>query len=159
MKERIDSKGRYMRSNRRMGLWVVILCLLVAGSAAAQSDRGTIAGSVVDSSGAAVGGAAITITGADTGNTYKTSSTPEGVYRVSDIQIGRYNVTVEAPGFKVSQSKGVEVQIGTVAALNVTLQPGSVQEEVSVLADAPTLQTESSDIGTVVGNKQLKTCP
>jgi hypothetical protein len=142
-----------------MVLGVGVLCLLMLGSAIAQSDRGTIAGSVVDSSGAAVGGAAITITGADTGNTYKTVSTAEGVYRVADIQTGRYNVTVEAPGFKVSLQTGVVVQISTVSALNVTLLPGNVKEEVTVVADAPTLQTESSDIGTVVGSKQIEDLP
>src|ERR1700684_3421916 len=101
-----------MRRVRQIGLRVGILCLLI-GSALAQSDRGTVAGSVLDSSGAAVGGASITITGADTGNTYKTVSTAEGVYRVGDIQTGRYNITVEAPGFKVSQQQGVLIQIST----------------------------------------------
>ena len=141
----------------RLGLGV--LCLLMLGSAVAQSDRGTIAGSILDSSGAAVRGASITITGADTGNTYKTVSTPEGVYRVADIQTGRYNITVEAPGFKVSQQEGVVVQISTTSALNITLEPGNVKEEVTVQADAPTLQTESSDIGTVVGTKQIEDLP
>jgi len=148
-----------MRRDRLLGPWVGILCLLMVGTAAAQSDRGTIAGSVLDSSGAAVGGASITITGVDTGNVYKTVSTPEGVYRVADIQTGRYNITVEAPGFKVSQEQGVLVQISTTSALNITLQPGNVKEEVTVLADAPTLQTESSDIGTVVGTKQIEDLP
>jgi hypothetical protein len=152
-------RGRDMRRDRLLGLWVGILCLLMLGSAAAQSDRGTIAGSILDSSGAAVGGAAVTITGVDTGNTYKTVSTAEGVYRVADIQIGRYNVTVEAPGFKVSKQEGVLVQINTTAALNITLEPGNVKEEVTVSAEAPTLQTESSDIGTVVGNKQIEDLP
>jgi hypothetical protein len=129
------------------------------GTAAAQSDRGTIAGSILDSTGAAVGGATVTLKGADTGSTYRAVSTPEGVYRVSDIAIGRYDVTVEAQGFKTSQQRGVPVQINTVAALNITLQPGDVKEEVSVQADAPTLQTESSDVGTVVGNKQIEELP
>ena len=148
-----------MKRDSLAGLGIVILCLLMVGSAAAQSDRGTIAGSVLDSSGAAVGGAAITITGVDTGNTYKTVSTAEGVYRVADIQTGRYNITVEAPGFKVSQQKGVVVQISTTSALNITLEPGNVKEEVTVQADAPTLQTESSDIGTVVDTKQIEELP
>jgi hypothetical protein len=148
-----------MRRDWLRGLGLGVLCLLMLGSAVAQSDRGTIAGSVLDSSGAAVGGASITITGADTGNTYKTVSTPEGVYRVADIQTGTYNITVEAPGFKVSQQKGVMVQISTTSALNITLEPGNVKEEVTVLADAPTLQTESSDIGTVVGTKQIEDLP
>src|ERR1700733_5873175 len=141
------------------GLGIVILYLLMVGSAIAQSDRGTIAGSVLDSSGAAVGGASIMITGADTGNTYKTASTAEGVYRVADIQTGRYNIRVQAPGFKVSQQQGVSIQISTTTALNIILEPGNVQEEITVVADAPTLQTESSDIGTVVGNKQIEDLP
>jgi len=148
-----------MKHDSLAGLGIVILYLLMVASAAAQSDRGTIAGSVLDSSGAAVGGASITITGADTGNTYKTVSTPEGVYRVADIQTGRYNVTIQAPGFKVSQQQGVLIQISTTTALNVTLELGNVQEEITVQADAPTLQTESSDIGTVVGTKQIEDLP
>jgi len=139
MKSYFDrSRGRDMRCVRQIGLGIGILCL-VMGSALAQSDRGTIAGSVLDTSGAAVGGASITITGVDTGSIYKTASTPEGVYRVADIQTGRYDVTVEAPGFKLSQQKGVSVQISTVSALNITLEPGDVKQEVTVLADAPTL--------------------
>ncbi len=135
------------------------LCLLLGGTAVAQSDRGTIAGSVFDTSGAAISGASVVVRGTDTGSVYKAQSTGEGVYRVSDIAIGRYDVTVEAPGFKSSVQKGVLIQINTVAALNVTLQPGNVQEEVTVLADAPTLETESSDQGTVVGTKQIEELP
>lgn len=148
-----------MRRDWLKGLGLGVLFFLMLGSAVAQSDRGTIAGSILDSSGAAVAGASITITGADTGNTYKTMSTAEGVYHVADVQTGSYNITVEAPGFKVSQEKGVLVQISTTSALNITLEPGNVKEEVTVLADSPTLQTESSDIGTVVGSKQIEDLP
>lgn len=148
-----------MKRDSLAGLGIVILCLLMLGSAAAQSDRGAIAGSVLDTSGAAVGGAAVTVKGADTGSVYKTVSTPEGNYRVSDIAVGRYDVTAEAAGFKMSLQKGVLVEINTVAALKITLQPGDVKEEVTVLADAPTLQTESSDVGTVVDKRQIEELP
>jgi hypothetical protein len=136
-----------------------ILCLAIVGTAAAQSDRGSIAGSVVDSTGAGVAGAAITIKGADTGSVYKTVSGSTGSYRINDVAIGRYNVTVEAKGFKTSLQQGVVIEISTVAALNITLEPGSVTEEVTVLSDAPTIQTESSDIGTVVSDKQIHELP
>jgi hypothetical protein len=148
-----------MKHDWLVRLGVGIVWLLVWGTAAAQSDRGAIAGSILDSTGATVGGATVTVTGADTGSTYRTKSTAEGVYRIGDIAIGRYNITVEAQGFKTSQQKGVLVQIGTVAALNITLQPGDVKEEVTVMADAPTLQTESSDMGTVVGTRQIEELP
>jgi hypothetical protein len=138
---------------------VVALFLLCDGTLIAQSDRGSIAGSVVDSSGAVVSGASVVVRGTDTGSVYKAQSTGDGVYRMSDIAIGRYDVTVEAPGFKASVQKGVQIQINTVAALNVTLLPGNVQEEVTVQADAPTVQTESSEVGTVVGDKQIHDLP
>ena len=100
---------------------VVAICLCLSLAASAQSDRGTLAGTVLDSSGAAVAGAAITVKGVDTGTVYKTTSTAEGVYRISDIAIGRYDITIEAPGFKTSQQKGVPVQINMVVVFNIIL--------------------------------------
>jgi hypothetical protein len=140
-------------------LGIVIVCLLVIGNAVAQSDRGAIAGLVLDSSGAAIGGASITLKGVGTGSIYKIQSSSAGDYRVNDLAIGRYDVTVEARGFKTSVQKGVEIQINTVASLNITLEPGDVKETVTVLADAPTVQTDSSDVGTVVEDKQIHDLP
>ena len=148
-----------MTRNWLAGLSITTLFLLMVGSVAAQSDRGAIAGSVFDSSGAAVTGASVTLKGVDTGSVYKTVSGSSGGYRVNDLAIGRYDVTVEAAGFKTSVQKGVEIQINTVASLSVTLQPGNVKEEVTVLADAPTVQTDSSDVGTVVEDKQIHDLP
>src|SRR5438132_4455954 len=150
-----------MRTERRwgLGLCVVFLVLSMVVGAAAQSDRGTIAGSVVDSTGAAIKDATVTLRGVDTGAVYQTKSSAEGVYRVSDVRIGRYDVTVEAGGFKNSVQTGVQIQINTTTALNITMQPGSVNEQVTVQADAPTLQTESSDVGSVVGDKQIHDLP
>jgi hypothetical protein len=138
---------------------LVTLLLFVSGVAVAQSDRGSIAGSVVDSTGAAVSGASVIVRGTATGRTYKTVTTPEGVYRIGDVAIGRYDVTVAVSGFKSSVQTGVEVQINTVTALNITLQPGDVKEEVTVISDAPTIETESSEVGTVVGAKQIEDLP
>jgi Carboxypeptidase regulatory-like domain len=135
------------------------LFLLMIGSVAAQSDRGSIAGTVLDSSGAAVSGASVSVKGEDTGSVYKTVTTSSGDYRVNDVAIGRYDITVEASGFKASLQKGVDIQINTVASLNITLEPGNVKEEVTVLADAPTVQTDSSDVGTVVEDKQIHDLP
>lgn len=150
-----------MRNARYMwlGLLLGILTLVLVGTSAAQSDRGSIAGTVVDGTGAAVSGASITIKGADTGSVYQTVSSGAGSYRVNDIAIGRYDVTVEAKGFKSSRQTGVAIEINTVAALNVTLQPGNVKEEVTVVADAPTIQTESSEVGTVIRDKQIHDLP
>ena len=148
-----------MRCGRLIGLGLVVLWLLMLGSAVAQSDRGTIAGTVMDSTGAAVAGASVTLKSVETGSVYKTVSSSSGGYRVSDLAIGHYDVTVESSGFKTSVQQGVEIQISTVASLNVTLQPGDVKESVTVLSDAPTIQTDSSDVGTVVEDKQIHDLP
>jgi len=148
-----------MRCDQLKGLGVAVLWLLMLGSAVAQSDRGSIAGTVLDSSGAAVTGASVTLKGVDTGSVYKTVSSSSGAYHVNDLAIGHYDLTVEATGFKASVQKGVEIQISTVASLNVTLQPGDVKEAITVLADAPTVQTDSSDVGTVVEDKQIHDLP
>jgi hypothetical protein len=148
-----------MNRNWLTALSCVAVCLVVISSAVAQSDRGAIAGSVFDTSGAAIAGASIEIKGEQTGSVYNTVSSSTGGYRINDMAIGSYDVTVQAQGFKQSLQKGVQIQINTVAALNVTLEAGSAKEEVTVEADAPTLQTESSDLGTVVGDKQIHDLP
>ena len=136
------------------------LLLVLSGMAVrAQSDRGTIAGTVLDSSGAVVQGASVTATGANTGSVYKTTSTNTGAYRISDMQVGAYNLTVTAAGFRTSEQKGLVVQINTTSSLDITLQAGAVTETLTVLADVPTLQTETSDIGTVVSERQIMELP
>src|SRR2546427_2825444 len=138
---------------------VAIFVLGTAGTALSQSDRGTIAGTVLDSSGAVVQGASVTATGANTGAVYKTTSTDTGAYRIPDMQVGVYNITITAAGFKTSEQKGVVVQINTTSSLDITLQPGAVTDTLTVLADVPTLQTETSDIGTVVSERQIMDLP
>src|SRR5256885_1998120 len=140
--------------------FVCAVALLSAASfSCAQSDRGTIAGTVLDSSGGVVADAQITAKGADTGSTYGATSGPTGGYRIPDVQIGVYNVTITAKGFKTSEQKGVVVQVNSTASLDVTLQPGAVNETLTVLADAPRIQTESSEVGTVVTSKQILELP
>jgi len=138
---------------------IFLFVLVTAGTALAQSDRGAIAGTILDSSGAVVQGAIVTATGANTGAIYKTTTTDTGVYRISDMQVGVYNLTITAAGFKTSEQKGLVVQINTTSSLDITLQPGAVTETLTVLADMPTLQTETSDIGTVVSERQIMELP
>src|SRR5260370_10258107 len=109
--------------------------------------------------GAVVNGTGVTATGANTGAVYKTTSTDTGACRISDMQVGNYNLTVTAAGFKTSEQKGLVVQINTTSSLDITLQPGAVTDTLTVLADVPTLQTETSDIGTVVSERQIMELP
>ena len=140
-------------------LWVALLVTITATLAVAQSDRGTLAGTILDNSGAVVPNATITITGADTGTVYNAVSSSSGAYRVPDLKLGRYNISVSATGFKKAERTGVVIQVNSVSALDITLDVGSTTDTVTVAADAPTLQTESSDVGTVVTTKQIQDLP
>jgi hypothetical protein len=138
---------------------VAILLFLAAGTVRAQSDRGAIAGSILDTSGGAVQDATITATGAETGTVYSTTSTSTGAYRFSGLVLGHYDLTVTAKGFRVSTATRVEVQINSTSSLDITLQPGAVTETVTVLADAPSLDTGTSEMGTVIESKEILELP
>jgi carboxypeptidase family protein len=137
----------------------VLLILSTASTALGQSDRGAIAGTVLDSSGAAVANATVTATDSATSAVYTSTTGPTGGYRLYDLRVGNYRVSVSAQGFKTEEKTGVVVQINTTSSVDFSLQPGDVKETLTVLADAPGIQTESSDIGTVVDKRQIQDLP
>jgi hypothetical protein len=137
----------------------VVLMFLSGAFLHAQSAQGSLAGTVTDSAGALVPGAKVDILNQGTAASYTTKTTPEGIFRFPEVALGSYTVMVSAPGFKSSVTKGVLVQITTIAAVNITLQPGAVSEQVTVTASGPALESESSDIGGVVSEKQIVDLP
>lgn len=132
---------------------------LLVGVATAQTNEGSIVGNVLDPSGAVVPNASVVATAEGTGAIYRTKATGAGAFTIGSLRIGGYNVSVSAPGFQTNEIQGVIVQIATQSTLNVTLQPGNVSETVTVNAEAPTVQSETSDIGTVVTTKQVLDLP
>ena len=142
------------------------VCLLIAlticafsSAAFGQANQGAIAGVVEDSSGAVVPNAKLTATEKSTGTVYRTVTSSSGSYRFPNVRIGSYDLVVTSPGFKSQTLTGVEVQVATTAAIDIKLSAGAVSESIVVQADAPTLQSESSDIGTVVGGKEILDLP
>src|SRR5215472_13235691 len=123
-----------------------LFILAVATPGFSQSDRGTIAGTVLDSSGGAVTGATVTATDSATSAVYTATTGPTGGYRLFDLRVSVYKVSVAAPGFKTEEKTGVVVQVNSTSSVDFTLQPGDVKETLTVVADAPALQSESSDI-------------
>ncbi len=149
-----------MRNNFRGWTYcAVLLVLLCAAALQAQSVHGSIAGVVTDATGAVIPEAKVSVLNEGTGAAYSGSTTSAGVYRFEDVALGQYTVTVGAPGFKTSVTKNVLVQIGTVAAVDVALQAGAVAEQVTVTSEGTRLETESSDIGGVVSEKQITELP
>jgi hypothetical protein len=127
--------------------------------ATGQTNQGAIAGVVEDSSGAVVSNAKLTATEKSTGTVYQAVSSSAGSYRFPNVRIGTYDITVTATGFKSPTLTGIVVQVATTAAVDIKLSAGGINETVVVRADAPTLESESSDIGTVVDAKQILDLP
>jgi hypothetical protein len=149
---------RYVSGLQR-SIAVAFLVFLTVGTTLAQSDRGAIAGSVLDKSGAGIGSATVTATGADTGLVYKATTSDTGAYSIQNMALGRYNLTVSAPAFKTVNETGILVQINNTSSVDVTMEPGEVTQSITVLADTPTLQTETSDVGTIVDTRQIIELP
>ncbi len=142
----------------RFSLALVTL-LFLAHFASAQTNQGQIAGNVVDSTGASIPGAQVTAKNEATGSNYTATSTSAGSYRFPSIELGRYTVTVNAPGFRPQVSTGVEVRVGTVSSLDITLSAGGGNETVTVAADAPSVETQSSEVGGTVTTRQIIELP
>ena len=138
---------------------ITLLFIILAVGAQAQTNQGSIAGTVFDPSGAVVGGAKVSAVSSETGARYEVLSSEAGSYTFPHLNIGVYDVTVSAVGFKVATLKGVVVEIGTTSSLDVKLVTGASSETIIVDADTPRIQTESSEIGTVVGSKELNDLP
>ena len=125
----------------------VLLSMSMFGAAAfAQTDRGTITGTVADASSAVIPGAQVTATNTQTTAKYETVSTETGNYTITQLPAGVYEVTVELPGFKKYIRQGVTVLAATTVRVDVALEVGAASEEVTVSADAPLLRTESGDL-------------
>ena len=150
---------RFFHSSATRFLVVLAFFSMACHPLFAQTNNGGITGTILDSSGAAIAGAEVVATGADTHTVYTTTSTSTGAYRFLDLVLGTYNISVTAKGFKTAQLTGIVVQINTTASLDITLQPGAITEALTVVADAPHVQAETSEMGTVVGTKEIEELP
>lgn len=112
----------------------------------AQILYGSIVGSVKDPSGAAVPGATVTVTQAQTDLTRSATTDQAGEFSLTTLAGGTYTVKVSAQGFKSSTQTGVTVSINTITRTDATLELGAVNQSVEVSASAAILQTERADV-------------
>ena len=142
----------------RVTLATICLILLATG-ALAQSDRGTITGSVNDPNGAVVARAEIIVRNVATGMEYKTSATETGNYTISSLPAGIYELRVEAPGFKKFVLQRVQVQLLQNTRVDAALEIGAASDTVTVTAQAPLLQTQSAEQSTNISGQLFNSMP
>jgi hypothetical protein len=124
-----------------------------------QETRGTIQGTVRDSSGAVVPGSAVAVVNIDTNVSLKATTNPEGNYNVPFLLPGRYNVSVTAQGFKTSTRESLELRIADRLQVDYALEVGDLADRVVVSAEAPLLQTATANLGLVIDSKRLSNLP
>ena len=125
----------------------------------AQVDQGAITGTVVDSTGAAVPNAQVTLLNTDQGITLQTQSSSSGSYTFAPVRIGNYTVTASAPGFATTTQQKLTVNVGQQLQVNVALQTGSASESVTVSTAPPQLQSDESSVGQVVDEHTIVSLP
>ncbi len=125
----------------------------------AQAPTAEITGTIADSSGAPISGAAVTVTNPATNQTRATKTTDAGIYVFPTLPPGVYNLKAESSGFSSQVRNGLELQVGQVARLDFSLTVGSVSEVVEVRGGAPVLETETANIGAVVENRRIVELP
>ena len=121
--------------------------------------QGSILGTVVDSSRAALPGASVTVTNLDTGLVQTATTDAAGNFEILALPIGPYSVIVSMTGFKTWQLERVVLTVGERSRVSPMLDVGDVTEQVSVVGGAPLLQTERSSVQTVVQMEQIRELP
>ncbi|MGH9721193.1 MAG: carboxypeptidase regulatory-like domain-containing protein, partial [Bryobacteraceae bacterium] len=136
-----------------------LLCVVAVSGLYAQSERGAIAGAVLDPTGAVVPGAKITVTNQNTNLAIQTTANDSGLFTVPSLPVGDYSVRVEKEGFKPSLHTGIAVNAATTVRADITLEVGTAQQAVEVKADAIQLQTESARASSTITNKLVDELP
>jgi len=125
----------------------------------AQGFAGTITGTVKDTSGAAVPGAAVTVKHLETGLTRAVQADATGNYSVPSLPVGEYELTAEKMGFQREVRRGINLVVAQEAVVNVTLQVGSIVQQVTVTEAAPLVNTTTTSTSGVITEQQIKELP
>ncbi|HVO62571.1 MAG TPA: TonB-dependent receptor [Terriglobales bacterium] len=145
---------------KRAILFVAFIYLIsTAATTLAQVDTASVVGIIRDSSGAVLAGATATATNIDTGIKTAVKSGPDGNYVITPLKIGRYSVSVEAPGFRTEVRQNIVLDVQQSIKLDFNLQVGSVTETTSVVGETPLIETENASLGDVVAAQQVELLP
>ncbi len=134
---------------------LVLLLILLLFACSAFAQEATIVGTVTDATGAALPNANITITNLETGQSRAFTSNEAGQFVAPDLRIGRYTLKAELKGFKTIEQKGVVLKVGDRLPIEFKMEVGATQESVTVEANAVAVQSESSEVSSVITDQQV----
>ena len=141
------------------GVKLLAYCCVLVIPTIAWAQTSQITGTIRDSTGLAIPGAAVKVMQTATGIVRTTASGPEGNYVLPNLPIGPYLLEVSKEGFAKYAQKGIVLQVDTNPNIDVTLKVGAVSEQVIVEANAAQVETHTTSIGKVVSNQQIAEMP
>lgn len=145
---------------RNFVLAAVFFLSALAINGDAQTFRGTILGTVTDTSGAAISGATVSVKNTGTGLLRTVATDDDGNYSAPELPIGTYSVTVEKSGFKAGLVSGISVEVSTERRADVALQPGDVSQTVEVSGDTlPQVESTSNTLGGIIESTVVTNLP
>jgi hypothetical protein len=138
---------------------LLVSLLVFLTPAVAQEVTAAITGTVVDPSGAAIPNATVTATDTERGVTWPTHTNEAGVYNLPRVPIGHYTLKIEAQGFQTAVRPAFTLVLNQTARIDVSMVVGRVGETVEVTGAAPILQTETTEVGTLIDNSVVTSMP
>ena len=141
-----------MRRSMKVG-FVVLLVIGVLGvlqPAWSQEVTAAIVGTVTDPSGAPLKDADVTATDTERGTVLSTKTNDSGAYNITRVPVGTYTVKISAPGFQTAVHTGITLVLNQTARIDMQMKLGQVSETVEVTGSTPVLQTDRTEVSTVI---------
>ncbi len=138
---------------------IVLMISACANLAQGQISTATLEGTVSDPSGGVVAGATVALKNLGTQVSRTVTTGSSGEYTIPNLPVAHYSVSVTAPGFKTYNISDVELQVAQRATVNVSLQVGGVEQEITVGATTPIVETSQSSVGQVVNPSTVEHMP
>jgi hypothetical protein len=140
-------------------LVALLLVLVPVGFLHAQAQTATVTGTATDSSGGALAGASIQATNTGTGIPQSVTTDPQGRYTIAQLPVGTYNVQASLSGFKTLVHAGVVLSVGGTVVVDFSLPVGEISQTVSVEAGVSRVETETSEVSTLISPQQMRDLP
>ncbi|HET9529418.1 MAG TPA: carboxypeptidase-like regulatory domain-containing protein, partial [Blastocatellia bacterium] len=138
---------------------MTILFLLSYATVPAAQTTSAITGSVLDTTGAAISGAKVSARHVETGLTQTTLSGENGRFIFPSMPVGAYEIRVASAGFRPLVRQGVRLTVAETAVVDLVLEPGALDQEITVSADAELVNTETPELSYLVGERSIRELP
>lgn len=151
--------------NKVMVRFLTALCVLVflfaaiATTASAQTNKGSVKGTIRDQTGAIVQNATVVVTNVANNDERTVSAGDDGTFEVPALEPGTYKVTVKATSFPDTVQENIKVQTSSTSVVDVTLTTGQASAEVTISAAPSLVQSETSDVGSVISSQLVTDLP